>query len=227
LPRFADFKLNFDLLIFDLDGTLIDSAPDLRHAVNQVLAEYGGEPLSLPQIRSMIGDGAAQLVARAFAARAIDPGDPRGPLQRFFSIYEADPTANTVLYDGVGDALRAMHAEDFELAVCTNKPASPANEILRRLGIADFFKQVVGGDTHPFKKPDPRMLTHLLSDFGVAADAALMVGDSEVDAATAHTAGVPFALMTYGYRRGAVADIRCLAALDHFGELVPLVGASG
>jgi phosphoglycolate phosphatase len=218
--------LNYELLIFDLDGTLVDSAPDLRIAVNTVLAEYGGEPLPLPQIRSMIGDGAAQLVARAFAARRIDPGDPKAALKRFFSIYEADPTANTVLYEGVGEVLRAMHAKKFELAVCTNKPASPANEILRRLGVADYFKQVIGGDTHPFKKPDPRMLTQLLSDFEVGADAALMVGDSEVDAATAQTAGVPFALMTYGYRRGAVADIPCLAALDRFGELVPLVGAA-
>jgi phosphoglycolate phosphatase len=174
----------------------------------------------------MIGDGAAQLVARAFAARCIDPGDPSAALKRFFTIYEADPTANTVLYEGVNEALRAMRAKNFELAVCTNKPASPANEILRRLGISEFFKQVIGGDTHPFKKPDPRMLTHLLSDFGVAPAQALMVGDSEIDAATADTAGVPFALMTYGYRRGSVADIRCLAALDHFGELVPLVGAA-
>ena len=218
--------MKYDLLIFDLDGTLIDSAPDLRHAVNRVLAEHGGDPLSLPQIRSMIGDGAVQLLARAFAARSIDPGDPKAALKRFFSIYEADPTANTVLYDGVSEALRAMHAGNFELAVCTNKPANPANEILRRLGISDYFKQVIGGGTHPFKKPEPRMLTRLLSDFGVGPDAALMVGDSEVDAATAHTAGVAFALMTYGYRRGGVADIRCLAALDHFGELVPLVGAA-
>ena len=218
--------MNYELVIFDLDGTLVDSAPDLRHAVNQVLAEHGGEPLPLADIRSMIGDGAAQLVARAFAARSIAAGDPREALQRFFAVYEADPTANTALYDGVLDALRTMRARNFELAVCTNKPARPANEILRRLGIADFFAHVTGGDTHPFKKPDPRMITHLLSEFDVAADAALMVGDSEVDAATAHEAGVPFALMTYGYRRGRAEDIRCLAALDRFAELVPLVGAA-
>jgi len=218
--------LNYELLIFDLDGTLVDSAPDLRIAVNQVLAEHGGEPLPLADIRTMIGDGAAQLVARALAARSIVPGDPRAPLQRFFEVYEADPTANTVLYDGVLDTLRIMRDREFELAVCTNKPAGPANEILRRLGVADFFSRVTGGDTHPFKKPDPRMLSHLLDEYDVAADAALLIGDSEVDAATAAQAGVPFALVTYGYRRGRVEDIRCAAAVDRFAELVPFVGAA-
>ncbi len=217
--------MKYDLLIFDLDGTLVDSAPDLQAAVNRVLAEHEGAPLSLTQIRSMIGDGAAQLVSRAFAARSIRLEDPKAALQRFFTLYEADPTANTVLYEGVSDTLQAMRATGFAMAVCTNKPANPAQVILRRLHIADQFSQVVGGDTHAFRKPDPRMLTILLGEFGVDTDKALMVGDSEVDAATAHTAGVPFALMTYGYRRGAAADIPCLAALDHFSDLAPLVGA--
>ena len=216
--------MKYDLVIFDLDGTLVDSAPDLRHAVNRVLDEHGAAPLSLTQIRSMIGDGAAQLVARAFAARNLEVADPNAPLQRFFSLYETDPTANTVLYDGVSDTLQVMSDGGSPLAVCTNKPANPARTILRQLNIDTHFSQVVGGDTHAFRKPDPRMLTTLVDAFGVAPDKALMVGDSEVDAATAHTAGVPFALMTYGYRRGAAADIACIAALDHFSELKSLVG---
>lgn len=216
--------MKYDLVVFDLDGTLVDSAPDLRHAVNRVLDEHGAAPLSLTQIRSMIGDGAAQLVARAFAARNLELGDSNAPLQRFFSLYEADPTANTLLYDGVSDTLQAMSEGGFPLAVCTNKPANPARTILRQLSIDAHFSQVVGGDTHAFRKPDPRMLTILIDAHGVDPDRALMVGDSEVDAATAHMAGVPFALMTYGYRRGAVTDIACIAALDHFSELKSLVG---
>ncbi len=217
--------MHYDLLIFDLDGTLVDSAPDLQHAVNQVLAEQGAEPLPLNDIRKMIGDGAAQLVARAFAARSLELRDPQAALQRFFRFYEADPTANTILYDGVRDTLVAAARRGFDMAVCTNKPQGPARVILERLGVAGHFSAVVGGDTHAFRKPDPRMLTLLLEQYGVAAPRTLMVGDSEVDAATAHAAQVPFALMTYGYRRGAVTDIPCLAALDEFSQLAPLIGA--
>jgi phosphoglycolate phosphatase len=217
--------MNYDLLIFDLDGTLVDSAPDLQHAVNQVLAEHRAPPLGLADIRKMIGDGAAQLVARAFAASSLELRDPRAALQRFFDHYSADPTANTILYEGVRDTLVAAARRGFDMVVCTNKPAEPARVILEQLGVAGHFSAVVGGDTHDFRKPDPRMLTLLLDRYGVSAARALMVGDSEVDAATAHAAQVPFALMTYGYRRGAVADIQCLAALDEFAQLVPLIGA--
>lgn len=168
--------MKYKLLIFDLDGTLVDSAPDLQLAVNRVLAEHDGAPLSLQEIRSMIGDGAAQLVSRAFAARSIAMDDPKPALQRFFSLYEADPTANTLLYEGVGEILHALSSLGFPMAVCTNKPAGPANVILRQLEIADHFSQVVGGDTHAFRKPDPRMLTNLLRDFDVDTGNALMVG---------------------------------------------------
>ena len=216
--------MHYDLLIFDLDGTLVDSAPDLRHAVNQMLAEQGAEPLPLQDIRKMIGDGAAQLVARAYAARSLELRDPKAALQRFFHFYEADPTANTILYDGVRDTLSAAARSGFGMAVSTNKPEGPARVILERLGVAGHFSAVVGGDTHAFRKPDPRMLTLLMEKYGVAAARTLMIGDSEVDAATAHAAQVPFALMTYGYRRGAVSDINCLAALEEFSQLRPLIG---
>ena len=167
----------------------------------------------------MIGDGAAQLVRRAFDARSLPMEDPGAALREFFANYRADPTAHTRLYDGVHGTLAALHSRGVGLAVCTNKPEDPGHEILRRLGIADFFTRVVCGDTHPYRKPDPRMLTGLLGDFGVNPGAALMIGDSEVDAATARAAQVPFVLMTYGYRRGPVGDIDCVAALDRFADL--------
>ncbi len=208
-----------DLIIFDLDGTLVDSAPDLQGAVNRVLAERRCAPIPLTDIRSMIGDGAAQLLNRAFAARGVPMTDPAGALREFFAHYRADPTANTLMYDGVLETLGALHARGHALAVCTNKPENPTHEILRRFGMAGFFTRVVCGDTYEFRKPDPRMLTGLLSDFGVTAQRTLMIGDSEVDAATAQAACVPFVLMTYGYRRGAVRDITCVAALDKFADL--------
>jgi phosphoglycolate phosphatase len=208
-----------DLLIFDLDGTLVDSAPDLQRAVNRVLADRGCPPIPLADLRSMIGDGAAQLLKRAFEARGIAMQDPAATLREFIAHYRADPTANTLMYDGVFDTLTALHSRGRALAVCTNKPENPTHEILRRFGIAGYFTRVVCGDTHEFRKPDPRMLTGLLADFGVSAPRAVMIGDSEVDAATARAAAVPFVLMTYGYRRGAVHDIACMAALDSFADL--------
>jgi phosphoglycolate phosphatase len=210
---------DFSLVIFDLDGTLVDSAPDLTHAVNVLLTDQGAAPLSISEVRGMIGDGAAQLVARAFTARSRRLDDPAATLSRFFEVYERDPTANTVLYEGVRETLQRLQGLGKALAVCTNKPSRSANEILRRLDVAKFFSQVVAGDTHAFRKPDPRMLTLLIAGYGVSSAEALMVGDSEVDAATAEAAQVPFALMTYGYRRGPVADIRCLTAVDRFSDL--------
>ncbi len=167
----------------------------------------------------MIGDGAAQLVKRAFAARGVEMQDYSVALREFFAHYRADPTANTMMYAGVLETLEALHARGRALAVCTNKPENPTHEILRRFGIAGFFTRVVCGDTFEYRKPDPRMLTGLLTDFGVQASRALMIGDSEVDAATSQAASVPFVLMTYGYRRGAVRDIACVAALDRFADL--------
>jgi len=217
--------MNYDLVVFDLDGTLVDSAPDLRIAVNRVLAAHGAEPLELAQIRRMVGDGAAQLLARAFAAREVTMADPKAVLQQFFIAYQADPTANTVLCEGVSETLAAAHRHGIPMAVCTNKPEAPARIILERLRVAEYFRDVVGGDTHPFRKPDARMITGLLQRFAARPERALMVGDSEIDAATARAAAVPFALVTYGYRRGPVKNIACLAALDRFSQLGALVGA--
>jgi phosphoglycolate phosphatase len=206
-------------MIFDLDGTLVDSAPDLQLAVNRVLADHGCAPVSLGETRNMIGDGAAQLIQRAFAARSIPLVDPPEALRQFIAHYRAAPTANTLLYDGVLETLGSLKERGCAMAVCTNKPENPTNEILRRLGIAEFFPRVVCGDTHAYRKPDPRMLTGILTEFAVNPPMSLMIGDSEVDAATAQAARVPFVLMTYGYRRGAVQDIPCLAALDRFADL--------
>ncbi|MBS0612112.1 MAG: HAD-IA family hydrolase [Proteobacteria bacterium] len=218
--------MNFDLVVFDLDGTLVDSAPDLRLAVNRVLAAHGAQALELAQIRRMIGDGAAQLLARAFAARALTMPDPKAVLQQFFTAYQTDPTANTRLYEGVSETLEAAHRRGIPMAVCTNKPEALARIILDRLRVGAYFRDVVGGDTHPFRKPDARMISELLPRFAARPERTLMVGDSEIDAATAQAAAVPFVLMTYGYRRGPVQDIACLAALERFSKLAALIGTA-
>jgi phosphoglycolate phosphatase len=213
------------LIVFDLDGTLIDSAADLAASVNAMLAGLGCAPLTLAEVRQMIGDGVAMLVSRALAARGCEPADPARAIHAFMSHYESGASALTTAFEGAADTLRTLRAAGIALAVCTNKPARLSAGILESLGLAQYFARVIGGDSLPFRKPDPRVLLSLLEAFDVPPERSLLVGDSEVDAATARDAGVPFVLMKHGYRRGPAEDIACVAALESFGELPGLVRA--
>jgi phosphoglycolate phosphatase len=213
------------LMVFDLDGTLIDSAPDMHRAVNLMLAARGCNPLSLAEIRTMVGDGASALIARALAARQCVNADRDQALVEFLEHYEADPTVVTQTFPGVPETLERLQAVGLTLAVCTNKPTRLTQMILERLGINRYFTRVVAGDSMPYRKPDPRALMEVLNGFDTPAAATIMVGDSEVDAATAHAASVPFVLMTYGYHRGPIDAISSIATLDHFGELATLLHA--
>lgn len=211
------------VIIFDLDGTLIDSAPDLASAVNAMLAELGREPLAVHEVRGMVGDGVAMLVARALAARHCGQVDSSLAMAAFMRRYEAAATCETTVFPGAEEALRTLAAAAIPLAVCTNKPARLTTDILESFGLAKYFARVVGGDSLPFRKPDPRVLLTVLEAFGARPERSLLVGDSEVDAATARSAGTPFVLMRHGYHRGPAEEIPCIAALETFGQLPPLV----
>jgi len=211
------------LIVFDLDGTLIDSAADLASAINAMLADLGCDPLSVPEVRRMIGDGVAMLVGRALAARHCDAADPTRAAEIFMRHYESDATSLTTAFPGVAAALRVLRSAGIPLAVCTNKPARITAGILSSLGLAQYFARVIGGDSLPYRKPDPRVLLALLEAFAASPRDSVLVGDSEVDAATAQAAGVPFVLMKHGYRRGPSADIACMAALESFAELPGLL----
>jgi phosphoglycolate phosphatase len=213
------------LVVFDLDGTLIDSAPDMHRAVNLMLAGLGCNPLTLADIRGMVGDGASALIARALAARQCVNVDTGKALAEFLEHYETNPTACTLPFAGVPETLQRLQASGLILAVCTNKPTKLTHMILERLGLLPFFKRIVAGDTLPFRKPDPRALMDVLNGFDTPPAAAVLVGDSEVDAATAQAANVPLILMTYGYHRGPIDAISSIATLDHFAELATLLHA--
>lgn len=205
-------------LIFDLDGTLVDSLPGLLAVTNGVLAEEGLPPIQLAQIRLMVGDGAARLLQRAFAAAGgRDPDD--AALQRWLSRYVQDATAPP--YPGLHKLLRRYPAG--ALGLCTNKPRAPTVRILKQLGLGSSFGAVVAGDDLPFRKPDPRHLLTTIERLG--GGAALYVGDSEVDADTARAAGVPFVAMRHGYSRGPVEELGALAVLDDLGELPEFVAS--
>lgn len=181
-------------IIFDLDGTLIDSEADLRAALNRLLADRGLSPLNAASVRGMIGDGAAKLVERAFAAHGRTAGPAE--LDEFLEDYEANATVATVAYPGVAAALTALAARGHKMAVCTNKPERAARDVLAALGLERFFTAVRGGDG-PYRKPDPRHLGDALAALGEAEG--VMIGDHENDMAAARGLGMPSIFAAWGY----------------------------
>ena len=209
-------------VVFDLDGTLIDSAPDLHAAAQTMLAEAGLPPVTLPQVQGFIGNGVPVLVARVLAAVG-GPADPEAAAAltaRFLAHYMAAPTALTRPYPGVPAALAALAAAGHPLAVCTNKPAAPARAILAAFGLDAWISEVIGGDSLPLRKPDPAPLQ---AAFALLGGSGVYVGDSEVDAATAQAAGAPFLLFTEGYRKTPLAELPHRAAFADFARLPALV----
>ena len=185
-------------VVFDLDGTLIDSRRDLADAANALIVERGGAPLEVDRIASMVGEGAAKLVMRAMKAANLTRDDLDAALARFLELYDERLLAHTRLYDGTRDMLEALRAR-ATLAVLTNKPQRPTERILDGLGIAPFFTHVVGGDTAHGRKPDPAGLRYLMSAVGAAVDGTTMIGDSAIDLRTARAAGVRCCLVRYGF----------------------------
>jgi len=189
--RFAAVRL----LIFDLDGTLIDSRLDLVYSINATLQHLGREPLPHETIESYVGNGVSVLIHRS-----LGPGASEGEVQRgqefFLAYYREHMLDNTVIYPGVLEALDALRGRD--MAVLTNKPVRFSEDILKGLGIAEYFRFVYGGNSFTCKKPDPVGVKTLLRDLSASPNQAMMVGDSAVDVRTARNAGIWSCGVTYG-----------------------------
>jgi phosphoglycolate phosphatase len=216
-----------NVLIFDLDGTLIDSAPDLHRSLNAVLVEQGRAPVALDGIRAMVGDGAAKLVERGFAdtGEAVEPAALPSLVQRFLLHYSAGQHALTHAFPGVGDTLAALRERGCSLGVCTNKPYAPTMEILELLGLSGLFGAVSGGDSLPVRKPDPGHLLGTLDLLGASAEHAVMIGDSANDVAVARAARVPAIVVRYGYSRIPVEELGADAIIERFDQLIPWLSA--
>lgn len=207
-------------LIFDLDGTLIDSKTDLIHSVNAVLREMKRTPLDAETISGYIGHGAPQLVARAMGGTAKEEELKRA-LEFFLAYYEEHKMDNTRAYPGVAETLERLAGTP--MAVLTNKPVRISVRILSELGLARHFLSIYGGNSFETKKPDPLGAVTLLRELRAASREAMLVGDSEVDVQTARNAGTIAAVVNYGFgvhdRAAHPADIY----LDNFSELINLI----
>ena len=208
------------VVIFDLDGTLVDSAPDIHAAGVAMLEEAGLPPVTYEETRSFIGNGMPKLVERMMQATGADMRRHELMLRRFLEHYAAAPAERSALYPGVAEAVAALAAE-YPLGICTNKLAGPSRAVLEHFGLLGHFATIVGGDSLPAIKPSPAPLMRAIAD--LEGEPALYVGDSEVDAETAEAALVTFALFTGGYRRSAVEAIPHDHAFDRFDELPGIV----
>jgi phosphoglycolate phosphatase len=208
-------------VLFDLDGTLIDSAPDLIGALDALLEAHGRAPVGLADGRKMIGDGAARLVERGFAARGGAPLPLARLVEAFLEIYEGRLTRQTRAFDGVVPALEALRARGLALGICTNKPDHATRLLLEALDLARFFAAVVGGDG--VRKPDPDPVHRCLAALGGTRAHALFVGDSPVDLAAARAAGLPIVLVSFGYTATPARELGADRVIDGFDELVALL----
>ena len=209
-------------LIFDLDGTLIDSAPDLAAAANRMLPPLGRRAVTVEEIQLMIGDGVPKLVERCFVATGdIPPEDEfQTHVAAFIKDYEPRSAELTCAYDGAIAVLESLKAQGIKLSICTNKPYGATMAILTSLKLAPYFDVVIGGDTLPgIKKPDPRHLQAALEHMGVTPAACAMVGDNHNDVMAAHGAGLPVVLLSHGYTKTPVGELGGEAVIDHFTAL--------
>ncbi len=206
-----------EAIVFDLDGTLVDSAPDLHAAANKVLGHYDQAPLTLQKVTSFIGNGIPNLVRLARIECGLAKTEEERMKTLMLEYYSAQPADLTRAYPGVIDALTALVAAGYRLGLCTNKFRVPSVQILDALGLSPFFDVVIGGDSLPVKKPDPAPLLAAFSE--LKATRRLYVGDSEVDAETAMNAKIPFGLYTKGYRKTPVEDLPKDFVFDDYAHL--------
>lgn len=212
-------------VVFDLDGTLIDSAGDIQSAANRMLADIPRPPLDRETIIRFVGRGVDFLVGRVLDHAGVAAGECelREHLAAFRRYYAASLTGQTRLYPGVEALLDLLFSRGITLGVCTNKPEGPARDICDDLGISPYIGAIVGGDTLPFKKPDPRPLLHVIGLLGSTEAETIYVGDSDTDYLTAKAAGVPFVFFERGYQRDMIPDFAPNHRVSHMFDVAAIV----
>lgn len=214
-------SLTSSLVIFDLDGTLVDTAPDLIDSLNHAIAAAGLAPTSYDDLKHLVGHGARVMIKRAFALRntPLSDDDLEPLYERFIAYYLETMPGNSKPYPGIVAALERLTASGHTLAVCTNKTTVLALPLLEKLGLAHHFAAVTCGDTFEWRKPDARHITGTIEKAGGDAAKSVMVGDSFNDIASAKNAGIPSVGVTFGYTDVPMAELEPSVVIDSYDEL--------
>lgn len=217
----ADAFAGWSAVVFDLDGTLIDSIPDVVGAVNRLLAEEGRRPITLGEGRLMVGGGARPLVAAALRVTGATPDEDvfDGLIARYLEFYKRYPAVDTSIYPHVEDTLGQLRDNGIRLGICTNKPHDMSLLVLDELNLSHFFDATIGGDALAVKKPDPAHLTAVFDRLETDPSHSVYVGDSPTDSATARAAGVPFVGVSYGYSGVPPEQMDVDILIDSFADL--------
>jgi len=207
-------------LIFDLDGTLVETAPDLMGILNDILASHDRAPQKLADVRDMIGDGARKLLERGFMASGGWPDgvELEALFEQFMARYVSDPGQNSYVYEGLTAQLDAAKAAGVKLGVCTNKPQKPTDLLLPQMGLGQYFDVAIGGDALAVRKPDAGHLLAVLERLDVAPADAVMVGDSINDILVAKNAGVASIAVSFGYTKIPPRELGADVVIDHYDE---------
>jgi phosphoglycolate phosphatase len=213
--------MNRPIVVFDLDGTLVDTAPDLLDSLNHSLLAGGAAMADASGIRQFVGHGARVMIARAYAAqkRMLEPSEHDRLFNLFLDHYGGNIPGQSQPYPGVPAALTRLAAAGYRLAVCTNKTEGFSKRLLEGLGLAGQFSAICGSDTFAFRKPDPRHLVETIAKAGGDAGHAVMVGDSQTDIDTAKAAGIPVVAVDFGYTDRHVREFGPSRIISHFDEL--------
>ena len=215
--------MNDSVLILDLDGTLADTARDLITVLNRTIATCGLAPVQMGDIGHLVGQGARAMIARAFDLRGspISEADLDRLLDHFIADYRNNIADHTVLFDGAPACLAAFQAQEWRLAICTNKMEGLAVRLVDELGLTERFSAILGGDSVPWKKPDPRHIAATVERAGADMDRAIMVGDTINDIAAARAAGIPSVAVTFGYSDTPATELGADLVIEHFDALRP------
>jgi phosphoglycolate phosphatase len=218
-----DWK-NIRTVVWDLDGTLVDSAEDIATAVNLVLTDNNLSTLTVAQVRQMIGNGAAKLLDRAFEAANGSQGcDRDAAYQRFLTHYEKHCCDNTAFYPGIANVVSTCAEKGITQGVCTNKPHRMAELILSHLQIRSCFSSVIGGDSTEFRKPHAQPLLTCMEQLNASAGQTLMIGDSAADVGVARAAGVAVAVLPWGYTPTGAADLGADVVIEDAAALLQVL----
>ncbi len=211
----------FDTVIYDLDGTLIDSAKDMQVAVSRVLADHGLPPVSEDDVRIFMGQGSKVTMNKAFTkyGKQLDDDALSAVTREFVRYYEADPVSNTTAFAGVSDVVARFDKLGLKQGVCTNKFERPSRMILEHLRLMPPITDLAGADTFPVRKPDPRHILMLVERMGSTPERAVMVGDSIHDVHAAHAAGLPAVLVSWGYTDTPASELGADAVIERFDAL--------